>query len=69
MFLLVIATVVGVVMFTGQMGSAAELEQMTQLHDSHEDVADALAILASTGKKDEMGTIPASIAALAAQVC
>ncbi len=67
--ILAISAVVGVVAFSSRLGESVVLEQMTELHQSTQSEADvADAILASTGQQGRMGSIPASIAALAAQV-
>ena len=63
--MLVLAAVVCVATFSGQMGRT-ELEEMQELHASDSfSVADA--ILKSSGVHDQKNSIPASIAALAAQ--
>ena len=60
-----IAAVVCVALLSNQMGKV-ELEEMQQLHSRGSfSVADA--ILESSGVHDKQGSIPASIAALAAQ--
>ena len=68
--MLAVSAVVCVANFSGNLGkSSFVLEQITELHQSTESEADvADAILASTGHQGRMGSIPASIAALAAQV-
>lgn len=67
--ILAVSAVVCVATFSGQLGSGpVVLEQLTDLHQSTESEADvADAILDSTGHQGKMGSIPASIAALAAQ--
>jgi hypothetical protein len=67
--ILALSAVVGVVSFSGHLGESVVLEQMTDLHQSTQSEADvADAILESAGQQGKMGSIPASIAALAAQV-
>jgi hypothetical protein len=66
---LALSAVVGVVSISGHLGESVALEQMTNLHQSTQSEADvADAILESAGQQGKMGSIPASIAALAAQV-
>ena len=66
--ILTFSAIVGVVTFSGHLSESVVLEQ-TELHQSTQSEADvADAILASTGEQGRMGSIPASIAALAAQV-
>ncbi len=67
--ILALSAVVGVVSISGHLGQSVALEQMTNLHQSTQSEADvADAILESAGQQGKMGSIPASIAALAAQV-